>query len=111
MDVTPMSMQVMLPHSTEVSQIQHHMNQAGAVQQDFETLRQKMDADLKQKQVREKEAAEEGRIKDDPEHRNRGGYGGSGQRKGNGEEQSVEDQLLQQLAMDPSRGRNIDISF
>lgn len=110
MDVTPMSLQMVVPHSTEVGQVQHNMNQAGAVQQDFEALRQKMDADLKQKQVRDKGAAEEGRIKDDPERRNRGGYSGSG-RRGSREQEDVDEQLLQQLAMDPSRGRNIDISF
>ena len=57
MDVTPMSLQVMIPHSTEVGQLQHHLNQAPMVQQDFEALRQKMDAELKQKQVRGKEDA------------------------------------------------------
>ena len=109
MDVTPMSLQMVVPHATEVSQVQHNMNQAGALQQDFETLREKNDAELKQKQVREKEGAEEGRIKDDPDRRNRGGYYGPGHRRrnsGNGEEVPE-----QKFAVDPSRGRNLDISF
>ena len=109
MDITPMSLQMVVPHSTEVGQVQHNMNQAGAVQQTFETLKEKEDAELKQKQVREKDAAEEGRIKDDPDHRNRGGYGSFGRRRGNGGE--VDEQPEQKFAVDPSRGRNLDISF
>ena len=109
MDVTPMSLQMIVPHSTEVGQVQHNMNHAAAVQQDFEAIKEKADAELKQKQVREKEGAEEGRIKDDPDHRNRGGYGGSRrQRGGNGE---AEEQPEQKFAVDPSRGRHLDISF
>ena len=109
MDVTPMSLQMVVPHATEVSQVQHNMNQAGALQQDFETLREKNDAELKQKQVREKDGPEEGRIKEDPDRRNRGGYYGSSRRRnGSGDGEEVPEQ---RFAVDPSRGRNLDISF
>ncbi len=109
MDVTPMSLQMVVPHSTEVGHMQHNLNQAGAVQQDFETLRQKTDAELKQKQVRNKDAAEEGRIKDDPERRNRGGYSRSGHRSR--QEKEKVDPAMASLAVDPSRGQHLDISF
>lgn len=109
MDVTPMSLQMVIPHSTEVGQVQHNMNQAGAVQQDFETLRQKTDAELKQKQVRNKDTASDGRIQDDPEHRNQGGYSGSG-RRGQQEKEHAEPALAS-FAVDPARGKHLDISF
>ena len=54
MDVSPMNLQIMVPKSTEVGQLQHNMNQQSAVQQDFEAIRQKADAELKQTQVRKR---------------------------------------------------------
>lgn len=109
MDVSPMSMQMIVPRATDVSQIQHNMNQAGAMQQDFQALREKDDANLKQKQVRNKENAEGGTVKDDPERRGRqGGYAGSRRQP----RQEVEDGPAPELyALDPLRGRSIDIVY
>ncbi|MBO6179680.1 MAG: hypothetical protein J6O04_10930 [Selenomonadaceae bacterium] len=108
MDVTPMSLQMVVPHSTEVGQIQHNMNQAGALQQSFETLEQKRDAELKQQQVREKDNLEDGKVKDDPERQNRGSYRGMRRRAAAKAEEEVEEE---KFAVDPSRGRHLDISF
>lgn len=109
MDITPMSLQMVVPHSTEVGQIQHNLNQAGALQQSFETLQQKRDAELKQSQVREKDNLEDGKVKDDPEHQNRGSYSGSRrQAKGRDEKEEAEGE---KFAFDPMRGRHLDISF
>jgi len=109
MDVTPMSLQMVVPHSTEVGQIQHNLNQAGALQQSFETLQQKRDAELKKSQVREKDNLEDGKVKDDPEHQNRGSYRGMRrQAKGQSEEEESE---KERFAFDPMRGRHLDISF
>lgn len=109
MDVTPMSLQMVVPHSTEVGQIQHNMNQAGALQQSFETLQEKRDAELKQQQVREKDNLEDGKVKDDPDRQNRGSYQGRRRMKmpSNQEEDDEEDNF----AFDPMRGRHLDVSF
>lgn len=109
MNVTPMSLQMVIPQSTEVGQLQHNMNQAGALQQSFETLQQKRDAELKQSQVREKDNLEDGKVKDDPERQNRGSYQSARNRamsKGDDEEEDKE-----KFAFDPTRGRHLDISF
>ncbi len=107
MDVSPMSMQMVFPRATEAGQVQHNLNQAAALQQEFEAVRQEQDAELKQKQVRTKDDPEDGRIKDDPERqRGQGGYRGSYGRSAQEEEEPVE-----RFATDPSRGRRIDISF
>lgn len=109
MDVTPMSLQMVVPHSTEVGQIQHNMNQAGALQQSFETLKEKQDAELKQSQVREKDDLEDGKVKDDLERQNRGAYQRARKRAmSKGEEEEAEQE---KFAFDPTRGRHLDISF
>lgn len=109
MDVTPMSLQMVVPHSTEVGQMQHNMNQAGALQQSFETLKEKQDAELKQSQVREKDNLEDGKVKDDPERQNRGAYQRARNRvMARGEEEEAE---KEKFAFDPTRGRHLDISF
>ena len=46
MNVTPLSMQMVVPQSTEAGQVQHNLNQAGALQQSFENVKQKEDARL-----------------------------------------------------------------
>ena len=44
MDVTPLSMQMVVPRVSDAAQVQHNLNQASAMQQDFEALREKADA-------------------------------------------------------------------
>ena len=110
MNVTPISMQMVVPQSTEAGQVQHNLNQAGALQQSFEDVRQKEDARLKQQQVRNKDNPEDGRIKDDPEHRNKGSYAG-GRRNGARQQEEEEEPKLELFARDPSRGQFLDIKY
>ena len=111
MDVSPMSMQMIVPRSTDAGQVQHNLNQASALQSDYQALEQKNDDKLKQKQVRGKENPEDGRIKDDPERqRNRGGSEGGARRGGGDIEEQAEEPVVK-MAQDPSRGRLLDISL
>lgn len=112
MDVSPMSMQMIVPRSTDAGQVQHNLNQASALQSDYQALEQKNDDKLKQKQVRGKENPEDGRIKDDPERqRNRGGSGGGGRRSSAGQTEEPPEEPMVKMAQDPSRGRLLDISL
>ena len=111
MNVTPISMQMMIPQSNEAGNVQSNMQNQVNVQQSFESIRQKQDAELARQQVRAKEeASEDARVKDDPERERRqgGGQGGQG-RRGRSGDQGAE--LLQRLAADPNRGVHLDISF
>jgi len=112
MNVTPISMQMMFPQSNEAGNVQSNMQNQVNIQQSFESIRQKEDAELARQQVRAKEeASEDARVKDDPERerrQGRGGTGGRGQRR-DGEDHGAE--LLQRLAADPNRGVHLDISF
>ena len=111
MDVSPMSMQMIVPRATDAGQVQHNLNQASALQSDYQALEQKNDDKLKQKQVRGKENPEDGRIKDDPERqRNRSGSGG-GRRSSAGEEEVLPEEPVVKMAQDPSRGQLLDISL
>ncbi|MCR5756518.1 MAG: hypothetical protein K6F95_01245 [Selenomonas sp.] len=111
MDVSPMSMQMLVPRSTDAGQVQHNLNQANAMQADYQAIEQKREDQLKQKQVREKENLEDGRIKDDPERqRNRGGRGGK-RRAGEVAVEDTAEQPAMKMATDPSRGQLLDISL
>ena len=81
------------------------------VQQSFESIRQKQDAELARQQVRAKEqASEDARVKDDPERERRQGREDRDERRRDrGEDHGPE--LLQRLAADPNRGVHLDISF
>ena len=107
MNVTPISMQMMIPQSNEAGNVQSNMQNQVNVQQTFESLRQKQDAELARQQVRAKEKA---RVKDDPERERRQGQRGRGQ---GGREQREDHgaELLQRLAADPNRGVHLDISL
>ena len=63
MDVTPVSLQMIVPRATEVGQVQHNLNQAASLQQDFEAMREQADAKLKETQVRSKANPEDGSIR------------------------------------------------
>lgn len=106
MNVTPLSMQMIIPQSTEVSTVQQNMNNAVNAQQNFETLKQKADAELAQKQVRSKAEAEGGKITSDPDREKRqgGGYFSGGKRNA-----SVSDEENVKVAIDPNRGSILDI--
>ena len=109
MDVTPMSMQMVVPRVSDAAQVQQNLNQAAALQQDFEAAREKADAKLKETQVRTKDNPEDGRIKDDPNRHGQGAYEGSGnRRRGQAEEETAEED---EIAVDPARGHHLDISL
>lgn len=108
MDVTPLSMQMVVPRVSDAQQVQHNLNQASAMQQDFEALREKANAKRKETQVRTKSNAEDGKIKEDPE-RQRGQGGDSGQR---GRQEEMQDEAQEEtFAVDPARGHHLDISL
>ena len=111
MNVTPISMQMMFPQSNEAGNVQSNMQNQVNIQQSFESIRQKQDAELARQQVRAKEeASEDARVKDDPEReRRQGGRGGGERRRGGTEDHGPE--LLQRLAADPNRGVHLDISL
>ena len=109
MDVTPMSMQMVVPRVSDAAQVQQNLNQAAALQQDFEAAREKADAKLKETQVRTKDNPEDGRIKDDPHRHGQGAYEGSGKKGKRGEEDAQEE--TEEFAVDPARGHHLDISF
>jgi hypothetical protein len=112
MDVTPMSLQMMVPRAADATQVQHNLNQANAMQSDFQAVKQKEEDKLKQEQVREKDELEDGRIKDDPDRqRKQGGSGSSRRRHLAAAEQSEPEQEPERFAQDPSRGHLLDISL
>ena len=107
MEMAPVGVQMTYANANNAAQVQHDMNQASALQQNFEAVREKRDAELKQKQVRNKDDAEDGRIKDDPErNRRNGGYYYRSRR----EPPEFEDED-DTYAVDPRRGHFLDISF
>ena len=110
MDVTPMSMQMVVPRVSDAAQVQQNLNQATAMQQDFEAIRAKADAKLKETQVRTKDNPEDGRIKDDPNRHGQGGaYQGGSRKRGEEQDESAEEETA--FAVDPARGHHLDISF
>lgn len=110
MDIAPINIQMVYPTAaTEASNTQHNLNQAAALQQDYESLRQRQDDELKQKQVRNKNEADQGgTIKDDPDRR---GRGGGYQRNSSRRRQQPEQPQGEKFAIDPMRGHRLDISL
>lgn len=108
MEVAPVGIQMTYANANNAGQVQHNMNQAAALQQSFENVREQQDAELKQSQVRTKDDSDEGgTIKDDPDRRERGGghYYRQSKKRNQPEEEP------EQLARDPKRGRFLDISL
>ena len=111
MDLSPMNLQIMVPKATEVSQVQHNLNQQAVVQQDFEMIRDQADAKLKMEQVRSRDEMEDGKIKDDPDRRGKnGGYSG-GRRQGGQASQGEAEEPSARMAVGTFRGHNIDIKL
>lgn len=107
MEIAPVGVNMTYANAGNAAQVQHNMNHASALQQDFQAVREKTDAELKQKQVRTKDDAEGGRINDDPDRRNRqGGYFYGGRKRKNQPEKEEEN-----FATDPRRGHFLDISL
>ena len=107
MEIAPVGVNMTYANAGNAAQVQHNLNHASALQQDFQAVREKLDAELKQKQVRTKDDAEGGRINDDPDRRNRqGGYYYGGRKRNPKPEQEEEN-----FAVDPRRGHFLDISL
>ncbi len=107
MEIAPVGVQMTYANANNAAQVQHDLNNASALQQNFQMVREKLDAELKQKQVRTKDDAEGGRIKDDPDRRNRqGGHYYSSRRQKHEPEPEDEN-----YAVDPRRGHFLDISL
>ena len=109
MNVSPISLQMVVPRTTDASQVQSNLNQQAANQQDFAMIRTEVAARMKMEQVQTKDQTEDGKIKDDPNgHNSQGGYQGQRRdRSEEGEESGEKDRLV----ADRFRGHNIDISF
>ncbi|MBR4153696.1 MAG: hypothetical protein IKT98_12180 [Selenomonadaceae bacterium] len=107
MEMAPVGVQMTYANASNAAQVQHNLNHASALQQDFQAVREKNDAELKQKQVRNKDESEDGRIKDDPE-RNRRNGGHYYRSRRELPEFEDEDDIY---AVDPRRGHFLDISF
>ena len=110
MDLSPMNLQIMVPKATEVSQVQHNINQQAVVQQDFEIVRGQADARLKMKQVRSRDGLEDGKIKSDSDGRGKNG-GAGGKRRGKQQSEDAPEQTADRMAVDTFRGHNIDIKL
>ena len=108
MDVTPVSMQMIYPTANEATNVQHNLNHAAALQQDFEALKQKQEDELKKKQVQNKDNPEGGTIKDEPD---RQGRGGAYQRRAKKRNLPANNEPMERFAIDPSRGHHLDISL
>ena len=112
MDVTPMSMQMVVPRATDAGQVQHNLNQANAMQSDFQAIQQKAEDKLKQQQVRTKDNLQDGRIKDDPDHKpQQGGYGAREKKQSQDKTEESGEETKPKYASDPSRGHFLDISL
>ena len=107
MDIAPVGVQMTYANAANASQVQHNLNHEAALQQGFETARQEKESELKQTQVQNKNDAEGGTIKDDPDRRSRGGGYYYRSSKRNQQEEETEDNL----SIDYRKGRLLDISL
>ena len=114
MDFAPMSLRMMIPHATDVGELQPNLNQQAAVQQDFKALQQKKLIERQQRQVGTKDEAEGERIKDNPEKKQGGRERGARKKKSPKEIMEAQgvtaDTPEPPMAVDHFRGRSIDIS-
>jgi hypothetical protein len=108
MDISPMSLQAVIPRSSETTQVQHNLNQQTAVQQDYQAMQDKAEMRLKEKSVQTKDNPEDGRVKDDPNRKKgQGNYQGNGHKR----KQEEEKEGQEKMAVDVMRGHHIDISL
>ena len=105
MDLGPLNLQVVIPKTTEVSQIQHRMNQQVNIQQDTGAVTMKEEADHKQQQVTAKDNPEDGKIEKDEERKQHG------QSSGQGKKEETEKEEEAPMAVDTFRGHHIDIKM
>lgn len=110
MEIAPVGVQMTYANAQNAGQVQHNMNHAAALQQDLETAQREKETELKQSQVQNKDNAEGGKIKDDPERQSRGG-GYYYKRSKKRDDDEEEKKPREKLAVDPKRGRYLDISL
>ena len=111
MDFSPMNIRMTVPQATDVGQVQHNINQHGAVVHDNQAMKDQEQQERIQKQVRGKEEAEGQKIRENPdEERGKGGYRGSKRQAASSVEEEQEPEP-EKMAVDQYRGHNIDISF
>lgn len=107
MEIAPVGIQMTYANAANASNVQHNLNHEAALQQGQETMRQEKDAEIKQTQIRNKDDAEGGTIKDDPERRGRGGgYYYRSSKKAKQDEDEPDN-----LSVDYRKGRLLDISL
>lgn len=111
MDITPMSLQMMVPRAADATQVQHNLNQANAMQADFQALQQKEEDKLRQEQVRAKDNPEDGRIQEEPDRQQKQGRQQKRMQRQNNSAEDEAGQDAAPYAQDPSRGHLLDISF
>lgn len=111
MDIGPMNLQMIVPRSSDATQVQHNLNRQDTVQQELAAIREETEHELRENSVRSKDDnTDEQRIKDDPERERRGGK--NKKRQGFGENSKAEsDDESVRMAVDPNRGHHIDISL
>ena len=107
MEIAPVGVQMTYANAANASQVQHNINHESMLQQAFETTRQEKETELKQTQVQNKNDAEGGTIKDDPDRRSRGGGYYYRSSKRNQKEEEEPDNL----SVDYRKGRLLDISL
>lgn len=112
MDFSPMNIRMAVPQATDVGQVQHNINQHGALVHDNQALKDQEQQERIQKQVRSKEEAEGQKIRENPdEERGKGGYRGRKRQAAPEPEEENQDIEPVKMAVDQYRGHNIDISF
>ena len=101
MEIAPVGVQMTYANAQNAGQVQHNMNHAAALQQDLDTVRREKETEMKQSQVQNK---------DDPERQSRGG-GYYYKRSKKRDDDEEEKKPRERLAVDPKRGRYLDISL
>lgn len=109
MDISPMSLQMIIPRATDAGQVQHNLNQQSALQNSYAQVQQEKETQQKQQSVITKDNADGTKIRDEGGGQNRGGYQGNRKRRNDDEDNGTLGNG--KIASDPTRGHNIDISF
>ena len=115
MDFSPMNIRMTVPQANDVGQIQHNLNQQGAMQQDFLALKEKQLIERQQSQVRTKDDAEGQKVRGDEEKKQQLPDRKPRRRKTPKEIMDEQDALEAEeepkMAVDQFRGHTIDISL
>lgn len=99
-----MSLQMILPRTSDVGQMQHNLNQQPLQQHEFAVKQEEQSIRNQQETVRTKDQPEDGKVRDEGR-----GQGGSYYRQQQRREPNPDDEP--KMAVDASRGHFIDISL